>query len=81
MTARPIVLVLNTNVDTVEMLRAALDGAGFLVTSAFVDELSRGETDLDPMLRLHPPDAVVYDVAIPYDRNWASRSSCRAARS
>ena len=71
MTERPIVLVLNTNVDTVEMLRTALDHAGFLVTSAFVDEISRGEADLEPMLRMHPPAAVVYDVAIPYDRTWA----------
>ena len=71
MSQRPIVLVLNTNVDTVEMLRAALDHAGFLVTSAFVDEISRGEADLEPMLRMHPPAAVVYDAAIPYDRTWA----------
>ena len=71
MSQRPVVLVLNTNVDTVEMLRHALDGAGFLVTSAFLDEISRGETDLEPMLRMHPPAAVVFDVAIPYDRTWA----------
>ena len=71
MPARPIVLVLNTNIDTVEMLRAALDAEGFLVTSAFVDELARGQADLEPIVRMHPPSAVIYDVAIPYDRTWA----------
>ena len=71
MSQRSIVFVLNTNVDTVEMLRAALDQAGFLVISAFVDEISRGEADLEPLLRMHPPAAVVYDAAIPYDRTWA----------
>ena len=71
MSQRTVVLVLNTNVDTVEMLRHALDAAGFLVTSAFLDEIARGESDLEPMLRMHPPAAVVFDVAIPYDRTWA----------
>jgi len=70
MPTRPTVLVLNTNIDTVEMLRTALDQAGFLVTSAFVDELARGETELEPMLRMHPPAAVLFDVALPYDRMW-----------
>ena len=67
----PVVLVLNTNIDTVEMLRAALSAEGFVVTSAYVDEIARGEADLEPMVRMHPPAAVVFDVAIPYDRTWA----------
>jgi len=70
MSLRPTVLILNTNIDTVEMLRTALDQAGFLVTSAFVDDLARGETELEPMLRMHPPAAVLFDVALPYDRMW-----------
>jgi response regulator RpfG family c-di-GMP phosphodiesterase len=66
--------VLNTNVDTVEMLRAALDAEGFLVTSAFIDEIARGESDLEPMVRMHPPSAIIFDVAIPYDRTWAFKN-------
>ena len=66
----PTVLVLNTNVDTVEMLRAALDHAGFLVTSGFVDELMRGEGDIATLLQVRP-DAILYDVAMPYPRSWA----------
>jgi CheY-like chemotaxis protein len=71
LTARSVVLVLDTNVDTVEMLRTALDAAGFSVTSAFMDDIARGDTSLDSMLRLTPPSVVLFDVAIPYDRNWA----------
>ena len=69
--SRPVVLVLNTNVDTVEMLRAELDGAGFLSITSMVDELVRGITTMDPLLLAHPPSAVIYDVALPYDRQWA----------
>ena len=72
----PTVLILNTNVDTVEMLRAALDQAGFLVTSGFVDELMRGEGDIATLLRV-PPDAVLYDVAMPYPRSWAYAAALR----
>ena len=68
---RPVVLVLNTNIDTVEMLRTALDSYGFMAVSLFVDELMRGESSLEPLLRTTPPDAVLFDVALPYDRHWA----------
>jgi len=77
MDPRPTVLVLNTNIDTVEMLRTALDQAGFLVISAFVDELARGEADLEPMLRMHPPAAVLFDVALPYDRMWSFKEQLK----
>jgi CheY-like chemotaxis protein len=70
-TPRPIVLVLNTNVDTVEMLRTALDASGFLAISQFVDELMRGNATLEPLLQSSPPSAVLFDVALPYDRHWA----------
>ena len=68
---RPVVLVLNSNIDTVEMLRTALDASGFLAISQFVDQLMRGSTMLEPLLRTNPPSAVLYDVALPYDRHWA----------
>lgn len=77
MEARPVVLVLNTNIDTVEMLRAALDAEGFLVTSAFIDEIARGESDLEPLVRMHPPSAVIFDVGLPYDRTWAFKDQLK----
>lgn len=62
---RPVLLVLNTNADTVEMLRAVLHEAGFLTISSFVDDSERGTTTLAPLLRGHPPTAVIFDVAPP----------------
>lgn len=65
------VLVLNTSEDVVELLRIVLEQAGFVVLSAFVDDVKRGEVDLEPIVRQHRPAVIVYDVAPPYDRQWA----------
>lgn len=64
------VLIVNTNDDTVEMLRVVLEKDGFIVISAFADEVRRGETDLAPLVQAHQPRCVVYDVALPYDVQW-----------
>jgi CheY-like chemotaxis protein len=65
------VLVLNTSEDVVELLRIVLEQAGFSVLSVFVDDLKRGEVDLEPIVRQHRPSVIVYDVSPPYDRQWA----------
>jgi CheY-like chemotaxis protein len=74
----PLILILNTNIDTVELLRMALEMRGLLTTSAMVDELKRGEVDVEAILRLHKPSAILYDVPIPYDLQWAFMERFRA---
>lgn len=69
-TTPPCVLILNTNEDTVELLRVAFEDAGLVVISAFVDDVKRGESDLAPLVAQHRPKCVLFDVAIPYDRQW-----------
>jgi response regulator RpfG family c-di-GMP phosphodiesterase len=64
------VLVINTNLDTVELLRLVLEDAGFVVLSGFVDELKRGELDLRQLLMDRPPHCLLFDIAPPYDRQW-----------
>ena len=66
----PCVLILNTNADTLELLRIAFETTGFIVISAFVDDVKRGEVDLSPIVNQHRPQCVLFDVAIPYDRQW-----------
>lgn len=66
----PVVAILNTSPDTVEMLRIVLEHAGFVVTSIYTYELRDGKIDVEMFVRQHHPDVIIYDVAPPYDKNW-----------
>src|SRR5215831_11707624 len=66
----PVVAVLNTNDDIVEMLRTLLEQAGHVVVSAHLDAIRRGEQSLVDFLEEHDPELVVYDLVPPYDRSW-----------
>lgn len=66
----PVVAVLNSNDDTVEMLRIMLESEGMLTVSAHLDDIKRGEFDFGGFLREHDPRVVVFDIAPPYDRTW-----------
>lgn len=66
----PVVAVLNSNDDVVELLRIALEQAGLVVVSAHVDAIKRGDASLVDFLNEHQPDAVLYDVVPPYDSSW-----------
>jgi DNA-binding response OmpR family regulator len=65
------VAVINSNEDTVEMLRACLQQNGFTsVTTAHVTDIRNGRTDFLKFLEEHDPKIIVYDVGIPYEENW-----------
>ena len=70
MSGPPVVAVLNTNDDVVELLRLALEQAGFVVVSAQVDKIRRGEQRLADFVGEHDPCVIVYDLVPPYDRSW-----------
>jgi len=59
----PVVAVLNTNDDTVELLRIYLENEGFVVVSAHLAELKRGEFSLDEYVGEHDPQVVLFDLA------------------
>ena len=66
------VAVVNSNEDTVEMLRYALQESGFSsVVTGHIYDFKTGETDFPKYLETHDPRVLVYDVTIPYDKNWA----------
>lgn len=67
----PVVAVFNTSPDTVELLRVVLQHAGFVVVSAFTFDIRDGRVDVEAFLRHTNPSVVVYDIAPPYDANWA----------
>ena len=65
-----VVAIFNGNEDVVELLRLALDGAGFLPVSGYLPGAVRGELNLTTFVARHRPAVIVYDLAPPYDRNW-----------
>lgn len=66
----PVVAVLNSNDDMVELLRIALEQVGLVVVSAHVDAVRRGQVNLSEFVNEHQPDVIVYDVVPPYDSSW-----------
>jgi len=66
----PVVAILNSNDDTVELLRTVLELEGIVVVSAHVSDLRRGQFDFSGFLSEHDPRVVIYDIPPPYDRSW-----------
>lgn len=71
MTTRvPVVAVLNSNDDVVELLRTAIEQAGLVVVSAHVDAIKRADASVGDFIVEHEPDVIIYDLVPPYDRSW-----------
>jgi CheY-like chemotaxis protein len=74
----PVVAVINTSPDVVDMLRLTLEHAGIVVVSAMTWEIREGEVDLERFVAQHRPRVVVYDIAPPYENNWLLFQHIRA---
>lgn len=68
--AAPIIAVFNASGDTVEMLRAALEGEGLHTVPGHIAEIKKGELDFIAFIEHHRPAVIVYDISPPYDTNW-----------
>ena len=66
----PVVAVINTNDDVVEMLRMAIEQAGFVVVSAHADAIKRAQTSLTDFVKLHRPSVIVFDVVPPSESSF-----------
>jgi CheY-like chemotaxis protein len=66
----PVVAVINSNDDVVEMLRLSFEHAGFVVVSAHADAIKRGETNLTDFVKVHKPRVIVFDLVPPYDSSY-----------
>jgi DNA-binding response OmpR family regulator len=69
MTGLPVAAVINTNPDLVELLKARIEAAGFVVLVIHVAEIRAGR-DIGSVIAQHDPAVIVYDVVPPYARNW-----------
>jgi len=79
MSSPPVVAVFNSNDDVIEMLRLAIESAGFVVVSAHLDAIRRGEVSLRDFVAEHDPQVIVYDLVPPYDRSWRFLQHIRSA--
>jgi len=66
----PVVAILNSNDDTVEMLRTMLESEGMVAVSAHVSDIRRGGLDFGSFLKEHDPGVIIVDLPPPYDRSW-----------
>jgi DNA-binding response OmpR family regulator len=76
--ARKTIGVFNASDDTVEMLVDALTLRGHHALGGSVDAVKSGQSDLIAFLDTHRPDAMIWDVSPPYDRNWTFAKLVRA---
>jgi DNA-binding response OmpR family regulator len=67
--AQPVVAVVNTNPDLVELLKARIEAAGFVVLVIHIAEIRAG-LDVGSVFAQHDPKVIVYDIVPPYERNW-----------
>jgi CheY-like chemotaxis protein len=66
----PVVAVINSNDEIVEMLRLSFERAGLFVVSAHADAIKRGEVNLTDFVKVHKPQVIVFDLVPPYDRSY-----------
>ncbi len=52
---------------------------GYRAVSGAVDRVKSGELDLIAFIEGEQPDAIIWDIAPPYDRNWSLFRLVRAA--
>jgi DNA-binding NtrC family response regulator len=68
---RPCVAVIDTNDDILDLVRQRLEDEGFAVVTERVAHLKDGRLDLAAFVEAHDPGVIVYDIAPPYEHNWA----------
>ena len=78
MTTPPLLAIINTSPDVVELLRLAAEDTGYRTVVGCVPDFREGRQDLAAFLREHEPDAVLWDIALPYDVNWRYVQDVRA---
>jgi len=65
-----VVALFNTNPDMLDIVRLGLEKAGFIAVVGHVHDIRTGALDLGPFIEQHHPKVIVYDLVMPYDRNW-----------
>jgi CheY-like chemotaxis protein len=75
---RPLVAVLNTSEDFIALLMELLEMEGFRSVADYITHFRSGKKDIRAFFTDHQPDIVLYDIAIPYEKNWEFFQHVRA---
>jgi len=67
----PVVLVINSSQELVTVLAQALEQAGLLAVTMLSHQIRNGAVDVEAFVRQHQPCVVTYDIAPPYDADYA----------
>ena len=70
MTPPPVVALINSSPDVVDMIRITMEQAGIVLVSTFTHEVRDGVVDIQAFVRQHDPKVILYDIAPPYEANW-----------
>jgi DNA-binding response OmpR family regulator len=68
--SQPLVAVLNTSEDCIAILIELLEMEGFHAVADYIMDFRTGKKDIRGFFAEHQPDVVLYDIAIPYEKNW-----------
>lgn len=63
--------IINTSAEVADLLALVLHDEGFRTVTAYVPDLKGGKQDLGSLLRQYDTRVVVWDIALPYEENWA----------
>lgn len=66
-----VVAIVNSSEDTVDMLRQCLLDHGFTsIVTGHVRDFKTGAEDFPKFVDQHDPAVIIYDISIPYEKNW-----------
>jgi CheY-like chemotaxis protein len=66
-----VVAVVNTSEDITAFLTQVLAEEGYCPVVGYVIDFREGRQDLAAFLAEHHPAAMIWDIAFPYEQNWA----------
>lgn len=66
---KPLVAIINNNEDLIRMVSEAVKEAGCNVVSVRLVDARASKVNLEAFVREHDPDAVIFDLALPYRVN------------
>ena len=64
------IVIINSNIELIAILQEIFKEENFKVATYQTKDIKEGRVDIQSILDKHKPDAILYDIAIPYEENW-----------
>lgn len=77
--SRPVLAILNSSEDLLELLTEAFKDEGFRVVTHHLMPFRRGQEDMTQFFAQHRPDVAMWELSIPYEENWTFFQRMRLA--